>query len=85
VPGRIQADVLVPSGVPDVVRLVHHWFGSQQRAEYRLSDAKIAYGVDQLKVVFDFTIVDGTVTAIELLADAAVLAELDVELLPSAR
>jgi len=47
--------------------------------------AKIAYGVDQLKVVFDFTVVDGIVTAIELLADAAVLAELDVELLPSAR
>jgi len=39
----------------------------------------------QLKVVFNFTVVDGTVTAIELLADPAVLDELDVELLPSAR
>jgi RNA polymerase sigma factor (sigma-70 family) len=39
----------------------------------------------QLKVVFDFTVVDGTVTAIELLADEAVLDQFDVELLPSAR
>ncbi len=39
----------------------------------------------QLKVVFDFTIIDGRVTAIELLADPAVLHEFDVELLPSAR
>lgn len=39
----------------------------------------------QLKVVFDFTVVDGTVTAIHLLADPAALENLEVRLLPSAR
>jgi RNA polymerase sigma-70 factor (ECF subfamily) len=80
-------DATVQSGAPAAVRgadsVAAMFAGRARAARPALIDGRpgLAWLVGgEAKVVFDFTIVDGVVRAIDLVADAEVLAQLDLQL-----